>query len=207
MMLLFRRALTILGDAHPFPEELPRLHMAIETRRWTLEEMHALPEDGNIYELIDGELLVSPAPAPRHEGPAARLAALLTPYVLEQRLGMVYRPQAVFRIARRVELEPDLQVRAELDEDKDWEDQPVPLLVVEVHSPRSRLIDLTKKRDVYLGAGIPEYWTVDPEARTLTVHRAGREPEVVTGSLAWLPAGASAPLVLDVSALWRRPVG
>jgi Uma2 family endonuclease len=181
------------------------MHMAIETLRWTLEEMHALPEDGNIHELIDGELLVSPAPAPRHERAAARLARLHDGHAREQGIGFAYRPQAVFRIGRRVEVEPDIQVRAELDEDKDWEDQPLPLLVVEVHSPRSRTVDLTKKRDVYLEAGIPEYWTVDPVARTLTVHRAGRDPEAMTGELSWWPAGASQALVLDVSALWPAP--
>jgi Uma2 family endonuclease len=185
-------------------EESPRMHMAIETRHWTLEEMYDLPEDGNIYELIDGELLVSPAPTPRHEGPATRLARLLDKYAQDEQLGFAYRPQAVFRIGRRVEVEPDVHVRAELDEEKDWEDQPLPLLVVEVHSPRSRKVDLTKKRDVYLGAGIPEYWTVDPAERTVTVHRAGREPEVMSGALTWWPAGASKPLVFDVSALWPK---
>ncbi len=153
------------------------MHMAIEARRWTLEEMHALPEDGNHYELIDGELLVSRAPAPRHEGPAARLARLLDRYIVEQRLDVVvYRPQSVFRIERRVEVEPDLQVRPELDETKDWEYQALPILVVEVHSPRSKRADLTKKRDVYMNAGIPEYWTVDPDERTVSVHRYGQEP-------------------------------
>jgi Uma2 family endonuclease len=178
------------------------MHMAIKTGRWTLEEMHALPEDGNIYELIDGELLVSPAPAPRHEGPTARLSAILTPYVAHHHLGFVYRPQAVFRIGREVEVEPDLQVRAELDEEKDWEYQPLPILVVEVHSPRSRKVDLTKKRDVYLRAGIPEYWTVDPEAKTVTVHRRDREPEVVTADLTWLPPRVSEVLRFDVTTLW-----
>ncbi|MDB4875265.1 MAG: hypothetical protein JWM41_1711 [Gemmatimonadetes bacterium] len=43
------------------------MHMATRTKRWTLEELHSLPDDGNKYELVDGELFVTPAPTPRHE--------------------------------------------------------------------------------------------------------------------------------------------
>lgn len=49
MMMLFRRVSTILGHGvHlPLAEESPRMHMVLEPRRWTLEEMYELPEDGN----------------------------------------------------------------------------------------------------------------------------------------------------------------
>jgi len=59
-------------------------------RRWTLEELHALPEDSNTYELIDGELFVTPAPTDEHGDICARLNAILVPYVLAQGLGLVY---------------------------------------------------------------------------------------------------------------------
>ncbi|MGQ0647188.1 MAG: Uma2 family endonuclease [Gemmatimonadaceae bacterium] len=70
-------------------EECSRMHMAIEARRWTLEEMHALPEDGNKYELIHGELLVTPAPTNDHETIASRLARLLDRYVESQHADVV----------------------------------------------------------------------------------------------------------------------
>lgn len=200
--MLFRDAATILGDAQSTtrPEECSPMHMAIESRRWTLEEMHALPEDGNKYELIHGELFVTPAPTNRHETIASRLARLLDRYAEAQGLGLVYRPRAVFRIDRDVEVEPDLMVRAPHPDRKgSWETAPLPLLVVEVLSPSSRTHDRVAKRKVYIDeADIPEYWIVDGDARTLTSCVRGREDVVVTGGVTWHPSGASVPLVFDL---------
>ena len=86
--------------------------MPTETKRWTLEELHGLPEDdGNSYELAYGELWVTPAPTDRHETILARLARILDPYVEAQGLSLVYRARAVIRVGRDVEVEPDLMVR------------------------------------------------------------------------------------------------
>jgi Uma2 family endonuclease len=177
--------------------------MAIQARRWTLDEVHALPDDGNKYELIHGDLLVTPAPTPRHEGIATRLREMITRFVAEQRLGIVYGPRAVIRIGRVVEVEPDLHVRAPIDERVDWEHQPLPILVVEVLSRGTRHTDLTRKRDVYLAAGIMEYWTIDPDARALTVHRPERESRALTDEVHWRPPGTSSPLRIHVPSLFR----
>jgi len=166
-----------------------------EAKHWTLEEMHALPEDGNRYELIYGELLVTPAPTDDHETIAARLTRILDPYVAANGLGLVYRPRAVFRIGREVELEPDLMVRLpNLDPGRAWEKAPRPSLIVEILSPSTRRHDFGKKRAVYLMAGIAGYWIVDGVARTFTVVQPAREAVTVKGELTWSPAGASAPL-------------
>ena len=66
------------------------MHMATVTKQWTLEEVHSLPDDGNKYELVRGELFVTPPPTDPHETIAARLSALLTPYVEREKLGYVY---------------------------------------------------------------------------------------------------------------------
>jgi len=144
--------------------------MPLDNHRWTLDQVHALPDDGNRYELLDGVLLVTPAPSPRQEFIAARLARFLDPFVARHGLGLVLRPQAVFRIARDLELSPDLQVRVPLESDSvDWEHVPVPSLVVEVLSPGTFRRDRVVKRSCYLDAGIDEYWIVDGIARTVTV--------------------------------------
>ena len=202
MMMLFRDAATILGNAQSAtrPEESSPMHMAIESRRWTLEEMHALPEDGNKYELIHGELFVTPAPTNDHETIAARLARLLDPYVNAHGLGLLYRPRAVFRIDRDVEVEPDLMVRAPHPDRKgSWETAPLPLLVVEVVSPSSRNHDHAAKRKVYIDdANISEYWIVDGDARTLTSCVRGRADVVLDDRVTWHPSGATEPLVFDL---------
>ncbi|HEY2165238.1 MAG TPA: Uma2 family endonuclease, partial [Gemmatimonadaceae bacterium] len=86
------------------------MQVAIKTKLWTLDDLHSLPDDGNSYELVRGELFVTPAPTGQHESILAALSALLTPYVVENRLGLVYRPRAVFRFEDS-EVEPDLMVR------------------------------------------------------------------------------------------------
>ena len=64
------------------------MHMT-QTKRWTLEELHSLPDDGNKYELVRGDLFVTPPPSEEHETILARLHALLIPYVAANALGMV----------------------------------------------------------------------------------------------------------------------
>jgi Uma2 family endonuclease len=178
------------------------MQTAPSKKRWTLEEVHALPEDGNKYELVYGELWVTPAPTNRHETILARLHRILDRYVEAQHLGLVYRPRAVFRVGRAVEVEPDLMVRRpHADPGGSWETAPRPILVVEVVSPSSRRRDYGAKRDLYVEKEIPEYWIVDGDAETVTVVVPGRDPVVVADRVTWTPAGATEPLAFDVAPL------
>ncbi len=69
--------------------------MATSAKVWTLEELHSLPGDGNTYELVRGELFVTPPPTVNHEEIHARLARILDPFVAANGLGYVYHPHAV----------------------------------------------------------------------------------------------------------------
>jgi len=180
------------------------MHMAIESRIWTLEELHALPEDGNKYELLHGELLVTPAPTDGHETIAARLTRQLDPFVAAQGLGYVYRPRAVMRVGRDTELEPDLMIRQPHPDigGGSWDTAPLPILVVEILSRGTRAIDLGRKRVFYLSAGVAEYWVVDGDARTITVHRQGVDAIVATSSFEWNPPGSTTSLVVDPAAVF-----
>ena len=177
------------------------MHMASEMRPWTLEELHRLPDDGNKYELVRGELFVTLAPAPEHEEILARLSAILTPFVLKHGLGLVYRPRAVVR-REGSEVEPDLMVRAAEPRGTDWERAALPVLLVEVLSPTTRRRDLVQKRDFYMDVGIPEYWIVDGEARTVRVVRPGTADHVATDVLTWTPERAAEPLVIEMRELF-----
>lgn len=179
------------------------MHMASQSRRWTLEEVHALPEDGNKYELVDGELWVTPGPTEEHNDIVARLTRILVPYVDAQGLGFVYHPRAVLRVGREVEVEPDLMVRQPRpDPGGPWEMAPRPSLVVEVISPSTRRRDYGRKRELYLEKGIPEYWIVDGDTRAITVVAPEREPVVVTDEMTWAPAGAREPLTFAVARIF-----
>ena len=176
--------------------------VAVEVRKWTLAELHRLPEDGNKYELVRGELFVTPAPGVEHEEIAARLSAILTPYVQAEGLGYVQRPRAIVRYEGS-EVEPDLLVRARhpnpKGSDRDWNTAPVPVLVVEILSPCTRNRDRVQKKELYLDAGVGEYWIVDPEERMITVVARSGAETLVRDEMRWAPAGAAHELGFRVS--------
>jgi Uma2 family endonuclease len=173
--------------------------MATVTKRWTLEEVHSLPDDGNKYELVRGELFVTPPPTDPHETIAARLTRLLDPYVEREKLGYVYRPHAVMRFDGS-EVEPDLMVRQpNANAAPTWDNAPIPILVVEIFSPSTRRRDQVQKRSLYMDAGVAKYWMVDAERRTITSVRRGRDDVVAREELVWAPAGVSAAFVLEVA--------
>ena len=175
------------------------MHMPSTVKQWTLEEVHSLPDDGNKYELVRGELFVTPPPTDAHETVAARLSRILVPYVEENGLGLVYHPRAVVRFAQS-EVEPDLMVRSPHPGDHpDWDDAPIPILIVEILSPSTRRRDQVKKRSLYMDAGVADYWMVDPERRAITAVRLGREDVVAQETMRWSPVGAAAELTFEVA--------
>ena len=178
------------------------MHMATATKRWTLEELHSLPDDGNKYELVRGELYVTPPPVPEHETIAARLTEILGPYVRAHQLGHVYHPRAVFR-TEGSEVEPDLMVRHPAPSPNTrWEQMPLPILVVEIISDSTRRRDRGPKRDFYVDAGIAEYWIVDAGTATITSVRPGEPDRVVRDQLIWAPKETGASLDVELSAVF-----
>jgi Uma2 family endonuclease len=177
-------------------EEGQGMHMAMQMRAWTLDEVHRLPDDGNKYELVRGELFVTPAPTVDHETIIARLARVLEPYAAAHGLGLVYRPRAVLRFEGS-EVEPDLMVRQPPSGKRvRWEKVPVPILVIEVLSPFTRRRDREQKRAFYIDAGVAEYWIVDPESESVTVVRPGCEDVTLRDELLWRPRSELPPLAV-----------
>jgi len=129
------------------------------------DDLDRMPDDGHRYELLDGSLLVSPAPRMRHQRAVTRLWRLLDD-ACPADLEVFVAPFDVVLAADTVLL-PDVLVarRPDLTE-RDLSGAPV--LAVEVLSPSSRLIDLTVKRDRFRAAGTPSYWVVDPDEPSLT---------------------------------------
>ena len=174
------------------------MHMANRVQtQWTLEEFDRLPDDGNKYELIRGELFVTPSPSVSHETMLARLTRVLDPYVVAHDLGFVFHRGAVRRMRDNTQVEPDLMVR-QLPEDPSagWASPPLPILVVEAASPSTRRRDRVQKRELYNELGIPEYWIVDGLDRSVRIVRADQPDVVATETLTWQPAGVEAPLAI-----------
>jgi Uma2 family endonuclease len=183
-------------------EERSGMSMANATRPWTLDELDRLPEDGNKYELVFGELFVTPPPNEEHETIASRLTRLLDPFVAAHGLGAVYHPRAVVRYAGS-QVEPDLMVRAErLRRTGSWVGAPIPILVVEVLSPFTRRRDVEQKRALYLDAGVAEYWVVDAVSRSVLVVRPNVADVTEHDVLVWRPGGVSAELSVSLVELF-----
>ena len=142
------------------------------------------PDDGLRYELLDGVLIVTAAPSPRHQDAVTSLLLLLHA-ACPHRLKVLMAPLDV-DLAEDTLLEPDLLVFRREQADR-RQVNGAPLLVVEVLSPSTRRIDLHLKRSRYEAAGTPSYWVVDPgEPPSVTAWelRDGRYVEVaaVTGA-------------------------
>lgn len=127
-------------------------------------DLTALPDDHRRHELVDGVIVVSPAPRRLHQRAVTTLAKILAT-ASPRRLEVLVAPFEVDAGARS-QVQPDLLVLP-----RDEPDEPVtsPLLVVEVLSPSNRGYDLVTKRNLYERAGVPGYWIVDPDEPSVTV--------------------------------------
>lgn len=178
--------------------------MAETVQRWTREMVLALPDDGKRYELFDGELLVTPAPTGPHQVASMRLYDVIAPYVRTQRIGVTLWSPADLSLGGDQLSQPDLFVMPYLPKGLHWSEFPDPILVVEILSPSSARFDRTIKRRRFQLAGIPEYWIVDLDARTIERWRPGDErPEILDQFMIWNPQGAAAPLEVDLPAMFK----
>lgn len=141
---------------------------------WTYEDYVRLPEDGRRYEVIRGSLYVTATPIYDHQYAVQALAYLMHEWVRKHRLGVVLGVPFDIRLPNQIgdPVEPDLVFfrRGNQPRPGDPYFQGVPDLIVEVLSPSTRHRDRGIKLEAYQDAGVPEYWLVDPKARTVVVH-------------------------------------
>jgi Uma2 family endonuclease len=139
------------------------MHMQTLKRRWTVEDLEDLPNDGNRFEVIDGELFVSPAPSLDHQRAVGRLFMILSQYLVAQPVGEIFCApvDSVFSPTRGVQ--PDLLVLPPLPGKRITRFQDVGrlLLAVEVLLPSTARADRVAKRTLFRTESVPEYWIVD----------------------------------------------
>lgn len=134
---------------------------------WTYEDYLATPDDGRRYEVIEGVLYVSPAPAPRHQRRLLRLCHRLMLKIDAERLGELFIAPVDVVMPGAAPVQPDALFigrdnPAIVDETKNITG--VPDLVIEVASPSTAGYDRREKQNAYARAGAPEYWIVDSSA-------------------------------------------
>lgn len=185
--------------------EVHDMGMVATTGRWTAEMLRALPDDGKRYEIVHGELLVTPSPSFTHQRAVRELLWLVEAYLRPSRRAEVLSSPA------DIELQPDSVVQPDLfvfptvagKPVRDWPDIGRLLLAIEILSPSTARYDRIVKRRLYLEQQIPEYWIVDCDARCVERWRPGEDrPEILTARIEWRSPGASTPLEIDLAAFF-----
>jgi Uma2 family endonuclease len=149
--------------------------MSTTRRRYTDEELMALPSDGCKRELVDGEIVVMSPAGTSHGRVVMRLAAPLQAWADEHDLGDVYCSSTGFWLDADNMRSPDVsfltRARRPPDDHRGFGPEP-PDLAVEVLSPRDSERHVLDKVGAYLAAGTRLVWIVDPEKRRAVVHRS-----------------------------------
>jgi Uma2 family endonuclease len=174
-------------------------------RRYTVDEVLAFPSDGNRYELVDGELLVTPAPAPRHQIVVGRLDRVIGGY-LDRHPGVaaLFPSPADISWDREKLVQPDLFVVPAREVSNNWKTFRTLLLAIEIVSPSSARGDRLVKRRLYQRQQVATYWIVDPDARLVEVWRPDDErPAILTDVLRWRVAPDADELIVDVASLFE----
>jgi Uma2 family endonuclease len=172
---------------------------------WTAARARELPDDGNRYEVVDGELLVTPAPTWNHQRAVAELYVALREYCKATKVGEAVFSPADIEFDPRTLVQPDVfVVPINTGRPKHWSDIKRLLLAAEVLSPSTARADRTVKRRRYQRAGVPEYWIVDVDAGLIERWRpADERPEIVTEQLRWQPRESSVAFELDLRGFFR----
>ena len=141
--------------------------------KFTYADYLTTPEDER-YELLDGDLMMVPAPNVKHQRVSARLHVLLHRFIEDRGLGtLLYAPCDVVLSDDDV-VQPDLLFVSRDREEQLLKQENVrgaPDLVVEILSPSSEDTDRGAKHKLYGRHGVTEYWLVDPIAETVSIHR------------------------------------
>jgi len=181
--------------------------MPAASTNWTAERVRALPDDGKRYEVIDGELYVTPATSWEHQRAVLGLAYRMRSYLVGRPIADVYIAPAdvEFRIDRMVE--PDLFVVPLVDgrRPRTWGEAKRLLLAVEILSPSTARADRLAKRLLYQRERVAEYWIVDVDARLIERWRPDdSRPEIIVRDLAWQPDSAAPTLTIDLDGYFRE---
>ena len=176
-------------------------------QHWTYAEFARLPSEGSTrYEVIDGEVAVTPAPTGSHQRVVTNLVVALETFAHQHRLGVVLPSPIDVLFGEGDYFEPDVVfVRAEHEHlvgDRGIECAPD--LVIEILSPSTADRDRGIKLERYRHFGVPEYWIVDLDARAIEVWRLAQGSHAADvihegETLRWTPAAGGPTLEVPVA--------
>jgi Uma2 family endonuclease len=180
--------------------------MATAVPHYTAEEVRNFPDDRLRYEVIRGELFVSPAPGIPHQRVVRDLIVLLHQYLTHNDLGEVLPGPFEVEFTDDSSVQPDVLaiLRGRGPQPTRKRLHGPPALVIEIISYSSRRTDRLQKRTLYQEEGVAEYWIADPELKQIERWRPGDSvPEIVTTEISWQPTSDAPPLRIDLASLFR----
>lgn len=179
--------------------------MVSAAHHWTADDLDWITDEERRYEVVNGELFVTPSPSRDHQSLAGQLYARLFAFVRMHGIGSVFFAPADMHVDDRNRVQPDIFVEPPTPGARpaSWRDAPIPILTIEILSEATAERDRGPKRSLYLRAGVAEYWVVEAASRSVRVVRTGQPDSVVSDALRWLPRGAAEPLVIDLPKLFR----
>lgn len=174
--------------------------MPLTVPRYTVDQVRAFPEDGNRYELLDGVLLVTPAPANLHQWVVGQLFFQLRVALAKSEAAFVVSPGEL-EVGRNLLLDPDILVYpVSYRPGTHWKFIRGWWLAVEVLSQSTRVYDREFKRQAYQALGVEETWLVDPDSRTVEVWTtAAQVPVVVSDVIRWRHAALGCEVTIPLS--------
>jgi Uma2 family endonuclease len=142
-----------------------------EQGSWTYDDYAALPDDGQRYEIVNGVLVMTPAPSPEHQSIVVGIVSYLQIHVKFAGLGRVFTSPIDVDLGQKNVFQPDVVVvlNEHLDRIQAKKIIGAPDLVVEIASPGTAVFDRLVKYEVYARAGVAEYWIVKPASRAVEV--------------------------------------
>lgn len=177
-------------------------------RRWSAQDARDLQREDRAwprYEVIEGELLVTPAPSLPHQYMAGELYRRLKNYLDGNREVEAWMSPADIQLETDTVVQPDVFVAPRIRPNPRWAAIKTLALAIEVLSPGSLKHDRSIKRRFYQRRGVGEYWIIDLNARQVERWRPGdTRPEIIADVIEWQAAGSDAPLVIELAPLFAE---
>jgi len=140
--------------------------------KFTYSDLLSAPDDGNRYEIFEGELIVSPSPSEKHQNALSNLFGKLYTFLQEHKIGKIYTAPFDVYFDEETVVEPDILLVSK-ERNTIIEEQRIngaPDLIVEIISPKTEDRDRGFKFRRYEKEGVNEYWIVDPDHKTIEIY-------------------------------------
>ena len=181
--------------------------MPIPLPTYTVDMVRAFPDDGQRYELVEGMLLVTPAPGTAHQIVVARLFNALGVYLESNGPAYVVSPGEIEIAPTTLHCEPDILVfPSTFRPGTKWTEISGWWLAVEVLSQSSKYYDRDYKLEAYLRVGVREVWMIDFERRCCEISTTDRRNVAEYESVRWHPAEVRESLLISLDGIFRDVV-